>query len=82
MSTDTAFVTSWVSYKQDGDNWGVYAQRFDDSGQPLGTEIQVNSTTANNQVDPTTTMLVGGGFIVTWVDSEADGSDEGVFAQR
>ena len=82
MSTETAFVSTWVSYKQDGDNWGVFAQRFSESGQALGAEFQVNSTTANNQSDPTVAMLLDGGFIVTWVDSDADGSDEGVFAQR
>ncbi|WP_370277582.1 hypothetical protein [Pontibacterium sp.] len=82
MSTATAFVSTWVSYKQDGDNWGVFAQRFDDNGQPIGAEFQVNTTTANNQSDPTVAMLLDGGFIVTWVDSDADGSDEGVFAQR
>jgi len=82
MSTETAFVTTWVSYKQDGDNWGVFAQRYNAAGQKLGAEFQVNTTTAHNQSNPSVAMLVDGGFMVTWVDSEADGSDEGIFAQR
>ena len=76
------FVSTWVSFRTDGDNWGVYAQRHDQDGNQIGPEFLVNTTTVNNQTDPSVAMLLDGGFVITWVDSEADGSEEGIFAQR
>jgi hypothetical protein len=37
MNTDGRFVLSWESDGQDGDVDGIFAQRFDSSGNPLGT---------------------------------------------
>ena len=37
MSADGRFVVSWESEGQDGDGDGIFAQRFDATGTPLGT---------------------------------------------
>ena len=76
------FVVTWSSYGQDGDGWGVYAQRYDESGVALGSEIQVNATTAGNQLYSTIAMDAAGDFVVTWSSSGQDTDGYGVYAQR
>ncbi len=49
---DGGFVVTWVSYGQDGSEYGVYGQRFDASGAPAGSEFQVNTYTNSNQATP------------------------------
>jgi len=66
----------------DGSSNGVFAQRFDASGAAAGAEFRVNTTTDNSQSDAAVTGLAGGGFVVVWTDAAADGSGNGVFAQR
>jgi hypothetical protein len=34
--SDGSFVVTWASVTQDGSGWGIYAQRFDASGSPVG----------------------------------------------
>lgn len=80
---DGSYVTTWVSTGQDsGATLGVYAQRFSASGIPIGSEFRVNTTEAGNQSEPRTAALSDGGFVVVWTDSAADGSSNGVYAQR
>jgi VCBS repeat-containing protein len=68
---DGGHVVVWTSTNQDatGDNdRGVFAQRFDASGAPVGGEFLVNVTTASAQFDPQVAGLAGGGFAVLWED--------------
>ena len=65
----------------DGDGNGVFAQRYDATGAPAGAEFQVNTLTTANQSDASVIGLTGGGFVVVWTDSVADGSSNGVFGQ-
>jgi len=37
MADDGSFVTVWQSAFQDGDGWGIYGQRYDAAGNPLGS---------------------------------------------
>ena len=76
------YVVSWVSRGQDGSDDGIYAQRYNSVGMPVGAEFRVNSATANAQIQPTIVGLSDGGFVVAWSDQYADGSSWGVFAQR
>ena len=46
---DGGFVIAWQSFSQDGDGWGVFAQRYDVNGVQVGGELQVNTTTASSQ---------------------------------
>ena len=43
------FVVAWTSSLQDGYYDGIFAQRYDRAGQPLGTEFQVNTTAVGYQ---------------------------------
>lgn len=60
------YVVVWESFDQDGDDNGVYAQRYDRFGNAIGTEIQVNSTTLGEQGDPVVGMDANGNFVVAW----------------
>jgi hypothetical protein len=75
------FVVAWNSLGQDGDNSGVYAQRYDSSGNPLGPEFQVNTTTVFNQQKPSVAMDASGNFVVAWQSFGQDGDGDGVYAQ-
>jgi Ca2+-binding RTX toxin-like protein len=46
------FVVAWTSAGQDGSGSGVYAQRFDTTGAPVGVEFQVSTTTLGKQYAP------------------------------
>jgi len=64
------------------DATGVFLQRFDAEGAPLGEETRVNTTTTNTQDLPAVAMDAGGNFVVVWQSLAQDGSGQGVYAQR
>jgi hypothetical protein len=66
MSADGDFVVVWQSYAQDGDDNGIFCQRFDSAGAPVGAEFQVNSSTLGAQIRPAVGMNGEGDFVVTW----------------
>src|SRR5262245_643637 len=75
------FVVVWDSFTQDGDGWGVFGQRYDGAGGPLGSEFRVNSYTTGTQAGgggPCVAFGADGNFVVVWIDSE----QRGVFGQR
>ena len=80
--SDGGFVVTWDSYGQDGDNSGVYGQRYDSGGAAVGSEFQINSTTAGYQGGPSVTDLIDGGFMAIWQSSGQDGDGLGVYGQR
>jgi hypothetical protein len=82
MDATGAFVITWSSDNQDGSGWGVYAQRYDAQGDPLGGEFRVNTTTAGDQMYSDVAMDANGNFVVTWSSNPQDGSGWGVYAQR
>src|SRR5262249_22830855 len=59
----------------------VFAQRFDSSGVPQGSEFRVNTYTTGNQYAPSIGMDLTGDFVVVW-QSYQDGSGYGIFGQR
>ena len=48
---------------------------------PLGPLFRVNTYTTGNQLTPRSSSDEAGNFIVTWVSTGQDGSEEGVFAR-
>jgi hypothetical protein len=50
------FVVVWQSMGQDGFSLGIYGQRYDAAGNPMGGEFLVNTTTAGQEQAPTVTM--------------------------
>ncbi|NVJ93346.1 MAG: cadherin-like domain-containing protein [Methylocystaceae bacterium] len=78
---DGGFVATWVSYNQDGDSHGIFAQRYDEFKQPVGGEFQVNSYTDNSQMDHSVATLSDGRFLVSWSSYLQDGSSWGTYGQ-
>ncbi|MEO7221215.1 MAG: hypothetical protein ABIY37_01970, partial [Devosia sp.] len=61
------WVIAWRSVGQDAANSdGVYAQAFNVDGTRLGGEVQVHTTTAENQNTQQITALDTGGWVITW----------------
>jgi len=80
------FVVVWSS-QQDGSSTGVYAQRYDASGAPAGSEFRVNSYTTNDQFGTDVAADSSGNFVVVWVSNyqqgpPGSGAGSEVFGQR
>ncbi|MCH9674709.1 MAG: DUF4347 domain-containing protein, partial [Gammaproteobacteria bacterium] len=76
-------VVVWHSLNQDdGASYGIYAQRYDASGSPVGGEILVNTTTADQQLTPDVSMAADGRFVVVWSSTNQDGDGTGIYGQR
>ncbi len=78
------YVVVWASVPianpaQDGSGAGIYAQMFDNAGQPFGNEFLVNTTTNGTQANPAVAVY-DGGFVIAWESPDAD--QTGVFAKR
>jgi hypothetical protein len=76
------FVVAWLSNGQDGDNFGVFAQRYDSSGVPREPELRVNTFATSWQLCPSVASDAAGNFVVAWASYGQDGSNAGIFAQR
>ncbi len=69
-AADGSYVVVWNSYYgQDGDNYGVFAQRYSSGGVPLGGEFQINQNSAGTQIYPQVAYLADGTFVVTWTSN-------------
>jgi hypothetical protein len=77
---DGGFVVTWTSTGQDGFERGIFGQRYDGGGSPIGSEFQINSTVAGDQTSSFVAGLSGGGFVVTW--TSPDVSSTGIYGQR
>ncbi|MEI9905123.1 MAG: hypothetical protein WDN06_15050 [Asticcacaulis sp.] len=64
---EEGYVTVWASNDTDGHD-GIYLQRFNDQGLPVGEETQVAAPDTETDLrEPTVTLLAGGGFVVGWL---------------
>jgi hypothetical protein len=80
MNSAGDFVVVWRS--PDGNNSGIFAQRYDSGGAAVGGEFQVNTYTAFDQRDAAVAMDAGGNFVVVWEGDVQDGDSAGIFGQR
>jgi hypothetical protein len=71
-----AFVVTWQSFGQDGNQYGVFGQRFTSAGMPAGTEFQANTyTTGQQSIElPAVSVDRSGALVVVW-SSDVVGSD-------
>ena len=85
VATDASgnFVVVWTNLgNENGYSEGVFGQRYDSGGVPLGTEFHVNTYTTGPQRYPSVASDASGNFVVVWASNGQDGSGEGVFGQR
>lgn len=73
------FICLWWS--SDGDDWGIYGQRYSSNETKIGEEFRVNSYTSGYQNSPKVLVFPGGKFLITWVSRQQDGSADGIYAQ-
>jgi hypothetical protein len=76
------FVVAWSSNNQDGNNYGVFAKVYDNNGNILKDEFQVNNFTTGAQRYPAVAMDQEGNFVVTWSSNAQDGDSYGVYAKK
>jgi hypothetical protein len=77
------FVVVWASQGgHDGDESGVFGQRYNASGVPQGGEFQVNTYTTGYQTSPAVAVAPSGNFVVVWHSYGPDASGPAVVAQR
>ncbi len=77
------FTVVWNSRNQDGDQAGVYAQRYASSGAPVDGELKVNAYTTGNEVQARVAMPSVGWFTVVWSSTaNQDGSGYGIFGRQ
>src|SRR5215213_1493558 len=77
---DGGWVVTWESNLQDGSGYGIYQQRYDAAGEPVGGELLVNATASGDQTQPSVAALSTGGWVVTWTSAHPDGL--GIFMRR
>ena len=63
---DGHFAVTWISHENEEADWDICARLFDASGNAVGSDFVVNSTTANDQMRPTVTALRDGHVVMTW----------------
>src|SRR6185503_18723587 len=76
------FVVVWQNLGQEGSSYGIFGQRFDAAGNPLGGEFHVNTYTTGIQALPQVASGPNGDFVVVWNSYGQDGSHYGVFGRR
>ncbi|MCT7967606.1 hypothetical protein NG799_14795 [Laspinema sp. D1] len=69
--------TTLVVWESLGNRPGIYAQQYDNQGNPVGDELEV--ATGNNLQNPIVAIAKDGSFVVAW---EEAGSENGIVLQR
>jgi hypothetical protein len=70
------YLVTWDSQTQaDGCCPDIYLRRYSGSGAELGGEMLVNTTTADNQLEPALAVAPDGTFVVIWASYEQSGYD-------
>ena len=71
MATDGSFVIAWQNGRfsggtQDGDGYGISAQRYDAGGVPVGGELAANAFAVGQQRYPSVALQESGDYVVVW----------------
>jgi hypothetical protein len=80
--TNGNLVVAWQSLGQDGSGTGVYFQRLNPSGQPLGVETRANTTTIGDQSRAVVAALTNGQFAIAWQSRANLSSPSNIYVQR
>ena len=82
MEPGGAFFITWQSANQDGSGLGVYGQRYNAAGAPLGGEFLVNTFTTSDQ-SAVAVAAIDGKTLAAWQSPNQPGDpDLGVYFQR
>ena len=78
---DSSYLVTWSSNGQDGDDLGIYGQLVSPLGALLGTELQINSHTSDEQF-ASSLFYDGTNYLVVWQSELQDGDSYGIYGQR
>jgi hypothetical protein len=81
------FLVVWQSKDQDGDFEGVFGQRFDATGNPLGQELAINTYTTGIQRTPAVARYGPRDYVAAWqsggeVGQSQDGDNGGIYGRQ
>lgn len=82
---DGGFVVTWTDQGgADGSGYGIFFKLYDNSGNEIVGETQVNDQHTSTQWQSEVTALDDGGFVITFTDnqSSSDGSGASAWAQQ
>jgi hypothetical protein len=84
VASDAAgnFVVVWQSLFQNSNDYGVFAQRYANTGAPLGPEFRVNTYTTANKFFARVASDPAGNLVVVWQSYYQEGPNFGIYAQR
>jgi hypothetical protein len=82
MNADGEFVIVWQSREQDGSGEASYVRVYRADGIAATGEVQVHTTTLNDQARPTVGIDSTGAFVVAWQSEGQDGDSFGIFGRR
>jgi hypothetical protein len=78
-----SFVVTWRDTRHGSMYLHIYAQRYDSSGAPLGSNFKVSEDVGNvAQVEPDVAMDYSGNFIITWQTTRNGWDNYDIYAQR
>lgn len=79
IASDNTFDIVWCSWEQDGYDGGIYLRSFNESYNPIGEEMLVNSSTEFYQWLPKIERFEDDRKVIVWSSWNIDGSREGVY---
>ncbi|MBK8278316.1 MAG: tandem-95 repeat protein [Nitrospira sp.] len=79
--SDDGFVVAWESDTGDGSSSGIYAQRFDATGNRIDGETLVNTTISGAQTVPELIATRSGQVRMVWQSENVDGSGYAVVSR-
>ena len=80
--SDGGSVVVWESMNQDGSDKGIFGQRYDVTGSPVGSEFQINTYVSGSQQNPRISALADGGFAVSWNSASQYNGSNAIYSQR
>lgn len=83
MDAQGNFVIAWVSRNKEDDGWGIYGQRYDRAGNPVGAEFEVNTYPAGDRHHHRTSVAMGpnGNSAIAWASHLPEDDWWSVYAQ-
>ena len=76
------FVVVWQGDSAAGAPTGIFAQRFDAAGEPIGSEFQVNALTTAAAEHPDVVVDPTGGFAVSWQGQPSAATGWDIYVRR
>ncbi|GAB5418130.1 MAG: hypothetical protein Crog4KO_32100 [Crocinitomicaceae bacterium] len=81
IDNDNNAIFVWQADGQDGDGKGIFMSGLQQPSTVIFAPTQVNTTTAENQQEPSVAVDSAGNAIIVWSSFEQDGDHYGIYGQ-